>query len=77
MIFKKMVFLLMPFIILILFQGSKGLYAQQTGQVSAQTQLKNIETRLAQIEADQKKVIETQEVILKKLDQLRIWVRRN
>ncbi|MBI3306782.1 MAG: hypothetical protein HYZ84_03105 [Candidatus Omnitrophica bacterium] len=51
-----------------------AVYAQSNEQ---DTQIKNLEMRLAQIEANQKKILEKQDEILKQLDTLRIWVRRN
>ena len=50
---------------------------ERAGNAPLQDKFSAIEKRLAQIEADQKKILLTQDEILKKLDTLRIWVRRS
>ena len=60
----------------LLFPVSRPLHAQDERPASATDKFKSIENRLTQIEAQQKEIIETQQEILKKLDTLRVWVRR-
>lgn len=54
-----------------------GRAEEKAGNTPLQEKFTLIEKRLAQIEEDQKKILQGQDEILKKLDTLRIWVRRN
>ena len=68
--------------LILFFTAASNLSAESQAQnpppaPSSGVQLEALEIRLVQIEANQKKILEKQDEILKQLDTLRIWVRHN
>lgn len=53
------------------------LKAQPLGEQERIAKLKELDARLTRIENNQKQIIDNQQRILRKLDVLRVWVRRN
>lgn len=61
----------------ILFLSGERAVAVESDTASLLAKIKQLETRLTQIESDQKTILEKQQEIIAQLENLRVWVRRS
>lgn len=61
----------------ILFLSGERAVAVESDTASLLAKIKQLETRLTQIESDQKTILEKQQQIIAQLENLRVWVRRS
>ena len=64
-------------LIFFLFFAGQFVGAESPGETALLSKVKQIETRLTQIESGQKAILEKQQEIISRLETLRIWVRRS
>lgn len=74
--FKEIVLSLCLVVLTALFLSSPA-YSEETPIMTLISRVQTLEVRLAEIESDQDLILDKQKEIITKLDNLKVWVRRN